>query len=159
MTQSYLGWRWTAWITLIMAAVFGAIGLLLVPETSAQRILQIRAKELRFQTKNWALHAEADEHRINARTILTVYLVRPFVMLIQEPILALITAYLSFIYGVLYLLFEAYPITFHEERGWNLGVCGLAFCPLRRWYRPRMRRHPRGRRPRTSSAPTRNTAR
>lgn len=107
ITQSYLGWRWTAWITLIMAALFGGIGLVVVPETSAQRILQIRAKELRFETKNWALHAKADENRINAKTILHVYLMRPFVMFVQEPILALVTAYMSFIYGILYLLFEA----------------------------------------------------
>lgn len=107
ITQSYLGWRWTAWITLIMAALFGGIGVILIPETSAPRILQIRAKNLRYKTKNWALHAKADEHRIDAKTILTVYLVRPFVMLVQEPILALITMYMSFIYGILYLLFEA----------------------------------------------------
>lgn len=47
---------------------------------------------------------------------------------LQEPILALVTAYMSFIYGILYLLFEAYPISFHEERGWNVGVASLPFC-------------------------------
>lgn len=146
VTQSYLGWRWTAWITLIMAALFGGIGLLVIPETSAARILQIRAKRLRYETQNWALHAKADEQSITARTILTVYLVRPFVMIAQEPILALLTAYMSYLYGVLYLLFEAvsfwspeltsqapltmpqFPISFHEERGWNLGVSALPFC-------------------------------
>ena len=90
-----------------MTALFGGIGLFLIPETSAARILQTRAKNLRYSTGNWALHAKADESRINAQTILTVYLIRPFVMLVQEPILALVTAYMSFIYGILYLLFEA----------------------------------------------------
>lgn len=95
--------------TLIMASLFGVIGLFLIPETSAQRILQMRAKEMRYQTQNWALHAKADENRITLNTILTVYLQRPFTMLVQEPILALITAYMSYLYGVLYLLFEAFP--------------------------------------------------
>lgn len=99
ITQSYLGWRWTAWITLIMATTFGSIGLFLIPETSAARILQLKAKRLRYETKNWALHAKADESRVTANTIITVYLVRPFVMIMQEPILALMTAYMSFIYG------------------------------------------------------------
>lgn len=107
VTQSYLGWRWTAWITIIMAALFGSIGLIVIPETSAARILQIRAKEMRYATKNWALHAKADENRISAQTIFTVYLLRPFVMLAREPILALLTAYMSFLYGTLYLFFEA----------------------------------------------------
>lgn len=99
IVQSHLGWRWTAWITLIMAALFGVIGLFLVPETSAAKILQNKAKKLRHKTKNWALHAKADETKTDAHTIVSVYLVRPFVMFVQEPILALITAYMSFIYG------------------------------------------------------------
>ncbi|KIX93942.1 uncharacterized protein Z520_10279 [Fonsecaea multimorphosa CBS 102226] len=127
VTQSYLGWRWTAWITLIMTALFGCIGLVLIPETSAARILQMKAKRLRYETQNWALHAKADESRINFKTLSTIYLVRPFVMFVQEPILSLMTAYMSFIYGILYLLFEAYPISFQEQRGWNPGVGSLPF--------------------------------
>ncbi|KAK5116219.1 hypothetical protein LTR62_008546 [Meristemomyces frigidus] len=128
VVESYLRWRWTQWITLILACFFGIIGFLVIPETSGARILQLRAREQRHQTQNWALHAKADENRITVHTVTTVYLVRPFVMLVQEPILAMITAYMSFLYGVLYLLFEAYPIEFHEKRGWSLGVSALPFC-------------------------------
>jgi DHA1 family multidrug resistance protein-like MFS transporter len=49
-------------------------------------------------------------------------------MLAQEPILALMTAYLSLLYDIVYLLFEAFPISFHEDRGWNLGESALPFC-------------------------------
>jgi MFS transporter, DHA1 family, multidrug resistance protein len=48
-------------------------------------------------------------------------------MIIQEPILALMTAYMSFLYGILYLLFEAYPVSFQEQRGWKPGVGSLPF--------------------------------
>lgn len=128
VTESHLGWRWTAWVntpsdytlgcnlandhvlrqlTLILAALFGIIALFVIPETSAPRILQMRAKRLRFETKNWALHAKADENQITFYTIRHIYLMRPWVMIVQEPILACLTAYMSFLYGVLYLLFEA----------------------------------------------------
>jgi MFS transporter, DHA1 family, multidrug resistance protein len=107
ITQSYLGWRWTAWITMIAGAFFGLIGLFVIPETSAPRILQMKAKRLRHQTKNWALHARADEHQVTLQTISQVYLVRPFVMIVQEPILALMSVYLSYIYGIIYLFFGA----------------------------------------------------
>jgi MFS transporter, DHA1 family, multidrug resistance protein len=126
-TQSYLGWRWTAWITLILAGFFGGIAFVIIPETSAPKILQIKAKRLRYLTRNWALHSKMDEEPLDARRIITVYLIRPFEMLVKEPILALMTAYMSYIYGVLYLLFAAYPISFHEERGWNIGVASLPF--------------------------------
>lgn len=127
VTQSHLGWRWTAWITLIMTALFGVIGLFCIPETSAQAILTTKARRLRYQTKRWALHSKMEESPLDARRLITVYLVRPFVMLMQEPILSLMTAYMSFLYGVLYLLFAAYPIAFHQQRGWNIGVASLPF--------------------------------
>lgn len=83
VTDSHLGWRWTAWLTLIIAALFGLIGLVVIPETSASKILQTRAKQLRYETKNWALHAKADEDRISLKSIVNVYLMRPWIMLVQ----------------------------------------------------------------------------
>ncbi|KAH8429433.1 MFS transporter [Aspergillus melleus] len=128
ITDSHLGWRWTAWITLIASATFGMIALIIIPETYAPVILQKRAARLRRETGNWALHSALDESRPTASEIVTKYLVRPIQMLFLEPILLLITIYLALIYGILYLFFEAYPVSFQEVRGWtNGGVAGLPF--------------------------------
>lgn len=110
-----------------MASLFGGIGLLVVPETSAARILQLRAKNLRHETKNWALHSKADENQITMHTILTVYLVRPFVMIVQEPILALLTAYMSYLYGVIYLLFEAVRLPSDTTPGFGVILIDHSF--------------------------------
>jgi MFS family permease len=107
ITESHLGWRWTSWITLIMAGLFGAIGWFVIPETSPARILQTRAAKLRKETGDASYYSKADESKLTMNTVLTVYLVRPFKMVVEEPILALITAYMSFLYGIVYLLFEA----------------------------------------------------
>jgi len=127
ITMSYLGWRWTAWITLIMAALFWTIGLILVPETYAPVLLQRRAKKIRYETKNWAIHAKADENKVDFHEIIVKYLFRPLTMLILEPILIFVTLHMSVIYGILYLFFTAYPISFQEERMWNAGVGALPF--------------------------------
>jgi hypothetical protein len=37
---------------------------------------------------------------------------------------------LQFVYGCIYLLFEAYPIVFTEGHGFNAGISGLMFLPL-----------------------------
>ncbi|KAM3082580.1 Citrinin biosynthesis cluster MFS transporter mrr1 [Clarireedia jacksonii] len=124
---SDLGWRWTAWITLILAAFFGTIGLFIVPETSHPKLLQRRAAKLRFETKNWAIHSKADELQLDFHTIMQTYLLRPFVMLFREPILLLITIYMMLIYGILYLFFEAYPISFQQHRHWSSGIGALPF--------------------------------
>ncbi|KAJ5200591.1 Major facilitator superfamily domain general substrate transporter [Penicillium cf. griseofulvum] len=128
ITDSSLGWRWTAWITLIASSFFGLIALLVIPETYGPVILQKRAARLRIETNNWALHSVLDEHKPTMSDIVTKYLFRPLQMLIQEPILVAITLYLALIYGILYLFFEAYPISFGEVRGWtHEGVAALPF--------------------------------
>lgn len=113
ITESSLGWRWTSWITLIMAGFFGAIGLFIIPETSAARILQHRAARLRKESGDAKYYSAADENKLTMETIVHVYLQRPFVMIVQEPILALVTAYMSFLYGIVYLLFEAVSTPCH----------------------------------------------
>ena len=110
-----------------MAALFGTIGFFIVPESSHPKILQSRAKKIRFETKNWAIHSQRDTINIDLKSLINTYMLRPFVMLFREPILLLITIYMALIYGILYLFFEAYPISFQEERGWNQGVGALPF--------------------------------
>ena len=127
ITQSYLGWRWTAYITLIMACSLGVIAFIIVPESYPPVLLQRKARRIRFATKNWSIRAKADEQQVEVRDLVVRYLFRPFKMLIEEPVLLLITLYISLIYGILYLFFEAYPISFSEERGWNEGVGALPF--------------------------------
>jgi MFS transporter, DHA1 family, multidrug resistance protein len=51
-TQS-LGWRWTAWITLIAVAVFGITGWIVYDESFGPVLLQQRAKKMRYAAKNW----------------------------------------------------------------------------------------------------------
>ena len=130
ITQSYLGWRWTVWITMIMAAFVGSIGLWVLPETYVPVILHREARRLRYATGNWALHAKVDEQPVDLRAILVRYLGRPFVMMALEPTLILFNLYISLVYGIIYLLFESYPISFYEERGYNLGVSALPFIPI-----------------------------
>ncbi|KAJ5431721.1 hypothetical protein N7445_008219 [Penicillium cf. griseofulvum] len=127
VTISYLGWRWTEYITAIWAFAIASIGILVIPETFEGTLLTKRARRLRTKTKNWALHAKAEEKVVHPRDIAVRYLLRPFQMLVQEPILLLVTLYVGFIYGFLYTCFVAYPISFQEERGWNEGIGALPF--------------------------------
>jgi DHA1 family multidrug resistance protein-like MFS transporter len=50
--------------------------------------------------------------------------------MVTEPILILLTIYMSFITGLIFLLFEGYPLSFHVERGWSPWKASLAFLPL-----------------------------
>lgn len=54
----------------------------------------------------------------------------PFKILFQEPMLMAIGIYMSFVYGCIYLLFEAFPIVFAEGHNMNVGSLGLTFLPI-----------------------------
>ena len=133
-----LSWRWTAWLSLVLGVLFGTIGFLLLPETYLPVLEKRHAARLRQQTKHWALHSKLDEKPVSVHEFVVRYLSRPLVMLILEPILLLMTLYISFTFGMIYLLFvvsnrglgcsliwsllthQAYPVSFVEERGFGL---------------------------------------
>lgn len=104
------------------------MGWFLIPETYHPVLLQRRASVLRKETGNQDIHAFLDNHKPTFVDIVRKYLFRPVQMLILEPILVLITLYLALVYGILYLFFEAYPVSFQEVRGWTSeGLAGLPF--------------------------------
>lgn len=51
-------------------------------------------------------------------------------MLSSEPIIFLIASYVAFVYGILYLLFEAIPIEYEENRGWTPVQSSLVFVAI-----------------------------
>ncbi|KAK7966469.1 MFS multidrug transporter [Apiospora aurea] len=125
-----LGWRWTMWFTLIISAFFFILVLICFEETWGPVILQKKAKRLRYETKNWALHSTRDEAPVDTRALLWKYGLKPWQMIMYEPILVAICLYNSLIYGVIYLTFEAYPYTFGTVRQWEDGVSSLPFLSL-----------------------------
>jgi hypothetical protein len=86
---------------------------------------------MRLETRNFAYHSLLDENPPTVRDLIVKYMLRPFVMLALEPILLCITIYMALIYAILYLTFEAYPVSFMEERGWkSAGVAALPFLSI-----------------------------
>jgi hypothetical protein len=52
---------------------------------------------------------------------------RPWVLLLREPIVLFISIHLAIVYGTLYIFFAGFPIVFEQSWGWNQGTNGLAF--------------------------------
>ncbi|ORY31964.1 major facilitator superfamily domain-containing protein [Naematelia encephala] len=119
ISESYLTWRWTEYVCVILTSTVLAFNLLFLPETSAPILLTGKARRLRFETKNWALHSAHEELDHSLTVFMHKNLVTPLAMLAKEPMVTLIATYNAFAYGVLYLLFAAIPIIFEEVRGWK----------------------------------------
>ena len=125
--MSHLGWRWTQWLSLILGMFFTLLYFLTVPETYGPVLLSRLAKNIPSESRNEAVQVTADKKQINLGDLARKYILKPWIMIAQELILALITLYMGFVFAFLYLCFEAFPITFEEQRGWNIGVGALPF--------------------------------
>jgi DHA1 family multidrug resistance protein-like MFS transporter len=127
ITASYLGWRWTEWLTAIMGFLAFGLDLIFLEETYPPVVLIEKAAELRRRTKNWGIHAKQEEIEVDFRELVTKNFSRPMRLLVTEPIVLLLSIYMSFIYGLLYLFLTAYPIVFQQIHGFSGGVGGLPY--------------------------------
>jgi DHA1 family multidrug resistance protein-like MFS transporter len=127
ITSSYLGWRWTMYLTAIMGFFAFALDLLFLEETYPPVILVEKAADLRRRTKNWGIHAKQEEIEVDFRELVQKNFSRPLRLLFTEPIILLLSIYMSFIYGLLYLFLTAYPLVFVGVHGFNSGQSGLTF--------------------------------
>ncbi|KAK9248825.1 major facilitator superfamily domain-containing protein [Lipomyces tetrasporus] len=130
IVASYLGWRWTEYITTIMGFTGFAGIVLFIDETYPPTVLVYKAAKLRRLTGNWGIHARQEQVELDLKELLEKNFSRPIRMLATEPILLLITIYTAFIYGILYLLLEAYPIIFIEGYGMKSTIGELPYIGL-----------------------------
>ncbi|RHZ53570.1 MFS transporter [Aspergillus thermomutatus] len=129
LASSYLRWRWTEYLTGIVMMAQVVLDVLLLDESYAPVLLSHKARRLRVEGKNWALHSKHEEWDVSPAELSQKYLIRPFQML-GTPICLLMSIYASFVYGILYANLESFSIEYHDIRGWGPVVSSLPFIAL-----------------------------
>jgi DHA1 family multidrug resistance protein-like MFS transporter len=124
--QPSLGWRWTEYLTGILQAFILLLAVIFIDESYPPKLLVYKARRLRHESGNWALHAKFEEWDVSIKELCKKFLLRP-VQLLLTPICFLVALYASFCYGILYMQLGAIPIIFGQIRGWNLLVSTLPF--------------------------------
>lgn len=127
--QDSLGWRWTEYLTGILQAVVLVFAIIFIDESYPPKLLVYKARRLRHETGNWALHAKFEEWDVSVSELAHKFLLRPM-QLICTPICFLMALYASFCYGILYMQLGAIPIIFGEIRGWKPLVATLPFLSI-----------------------------
>ncbi|GAA6059322.1 hypothetical protein JCM10212_005902 [Sporobolomyces blumeae] len=121
-------WRWIFYILIIFSFVMWLLGFA-SPETYAPVLLRRKAAKLQKETGQ-VYRSQFDLHPMFAAPLpakMKAAVARPFVLLFKELIVLLMSLYAAFIYGVLYLMFGAFPIVFNVDRGWSSGIAALPF--------------------------------
>jgi hypothetical protein len=130
VVNKHLGWRWTEYIEAIWAFATFGLTLIAMPEMYAPVLLKRKAQRLRKETGNTSWHHPHEEIKISPKTIVTKHFARPIIMLFTEPMITAIALYASFVFSLLYLTLEVFPIVFQENRGWGPVVGSLPFLGL-----------------------------
>lgn len=120
------GWRSLAVFIASLAGPTFIAMFFTFPETFAPTLLRRRAAKMSaILGKVHLVDGVGEEKTVTSQ--LKVGALRPFLLLFLEPIVALLTMFLSVVQGTMFLLFAAYPIVFQQTRGWPQGMASLPF--------------------------------
>lgn len=123
------GWRWTFWVLAIVAGGIQIISFVLMRETHPKVILDQKAARLRTTSGNPAFRSRLARTTTPAQVLLQV-LIRPTALLFRSPILLLMSLYVGFIFGVMYLLFSTFDSVFQVQYGFSIAISGLVYLGL-----------------------------
>ena len=124
------GWRWCFWVVFIVSAAITGALIVFNQETNPVVLIEKKTKRLRKELdrpelQNIYTHEKTTKHSPSA--ILLQGLIRPFKMLFRSPIVFLLSLYVAFVFGLLYLLFTTITGVYIQTYGWSPELCGLAF--------------------------------
>ena len=126
----HLGWRWTEYIEAIWVFAIFVLTLFCLPELYGPVLLHRKALQIRKSTGNNNYYHPHENTKLDFKSIITMHLARPLRMLFTEPMVTSIALYASFVYALLYLTLEVFPIVFMQDRGYSLVVSTLPFLGL-----------------------------
>ncbi|KAK6954976.1 hypothetical protein Daesc_002606 [Daldinia eschscholtzii] len=120
-------WRWTHYTMIIWAFVEFVMIFIFAPETYHPIKLREKARKLRKETGDDRWKAPMEKSTKSVALTIGYSLLRPFELLIFEPMCLLLCLFSAILLGVLYLFFGAFPLVFGNTYGFNLWQTGLSF--------------------------------
>jgi multidrug resistance protein len=121
------GWRWVYWVLLIACGTFSVGYAIFGKETNAAVLIRKKTAKLRKETGQDLKSAYDVGKDTRKMTIIKTGLFRPFRMFLSSPILPLLAFYMSFVFGLVYLIFTTIPTLFIEVYHWHAELTGLAY--------------------------------
>ncbi|KHN97893.1 Major facilitator superfamily domain, general substrate transporter [Metarhizium album ARSEF 1941] len=123
-------WRWVFYSTTVACGIIQVFGLFFLQETYAPVLLHRKKLRLVRETGNTELRTEFDHPDRTVLQALTTAFTRPFKLLATQPIVQVLSLYLMFLYGTIYLIFSTFPTLFAAEYGESPGIIGLNYISI-----------------------------
>jgi hypothetical protein len=93
-------------------------------------LLRNKAKKIRKATGDDRWRAPMEKTSKSVAKTVAYSLLRPFQILLLEPMAVILNLYTAVLLGLLYLFFGAFPLIFTTNHGFNLWQIGLTFMGL-----------------------------
>lgn len=110
VVNPHLGWRWTEYILAIWVFAVFVLAFFCLPEVYAPLLLKKKAQRMRKETGDSRWHHPHEDMKLDFKSVVTKHLTRPIIMLTTEPMVTCIALYASFVYALLYMTLEVFPI-------------------------------------------------
>ncbi|KAM3068583.1 hypothetical protein ACMFMG_011112 [Clarireedia jacksonii] len=128
------GWRWTYWVLLAACGVLSIFYVIVGKETSAHVIIRKKTIALRKATGNPGLISAYDANKpasaLKFKAVILTGIARPFRMMFSSPILPMLALWMSFIFGLVYLLLTSIAEVFESSYGFSIEIASLAYLGL-----------------------------
>ena len=125
-----ISWRWTDWLILIMSGATLALIILFQPETYSPLLLKWKGKQLRQATGDARFRSEMDMEKIPLWDRIGGAMKRQFLITIHEPIILLISLYMTVLYIVLFTFFDGYAYIFTDVHGIPQGLTNIIWVAM-----------------------------
>jgi MFS family permease len=123
------GWRWTFWVTALIAAPLQVLFLILYRETYRVRILQIKARNLRKETGVLSLRSRY-ELELSPSTMLWQSILRPLKMLLFEMVVLLVGICGAISMSLVYFIITAISDIYENVYSFPKQYLGLTYFGL-----------------------------
>lgn len=126
------GWRWVYWTLLIACGTMTCVNLVFGKETNHAVLIRREKKRLRDQQQPGRHNGLDSMDAAAPPTLASIVhdITRPIHIVMGSPILTLLALYMSFVFGLLYLLFTTITSLLIGEYGWSIEIAGLGYLGL-----------------------------
>lgn len=124
-----LGWRWTFWIIVIIAAPLQVVFFITFREKYAVRFLQLKAARIRKKTGNTRLRSkyELDQRNITTSIFMRRTISRPLRLLLSSPFVLLVGICSGVGMSLVYVIITSLPDVYQKQYKLNESVIRLTY--------------------------------
>lgn len=126
----YVSWRWCFYLVSILSGVVQLVGFFVFNETYPPILLQHKCKKLRKESGNQGLYTEWERDHPSFPALLASSLARPFRLIFTQPIVQVLSIYIAYLNGILYLIVATFPQVWSNIYGESISIGSLNYISI-----------------------------